>query len=162
MAGTIDELIEKLQSLQAFVASVAENKIEADEQDILDLNRAQMIVAGIDSSNKQLGEYAPLSVKLRKERGLQTDYIDLRFTGEFQDKMYMDKVGELQYELNSSDPKWEQGVDGNRSLQAQWPNAIGLNDDNEERVSDMIINDIDKNIDKFLTPGFKERKFVNV
>jgi len=155
MAGTVEELIGKLKGLESFANDAASVSLKQNESEILDLNKAQMLVAGIDSDGDQLGQYAPFTIQERSKKGLQTDYIDLRFDGDFQDKMELNPTGKTEVEFDSKDPKWDSDIS------KQWPDALGLTSDNEERAGDMIFIDIDKKIDKYLTPG-TSRKVVNV
>jgi hypothetical protein len=155
MAGTVQELIGKLKGLESFVNDSAAFALKVNSDEILDLNKAQMIVAGVDADGDQLGQYAPFTVEERSKKGLQTEYIDLRFTGEFQDKMELIPTGKTEVEFDSKDPKWDSDIS------KQWPDALGLTSDNEERAGDMIIKVIDVNVDKYLTPG-TAKKLVNV
>jgi hypothetical protein len=61
--------------------------LAAVNQSVLDeiarLITEDQLASGIDGQGRQLGEYAPLSVIIRQELGLQTKFIDLHLTGEF-------------------------------------------------------------------------------
>lgn len=155
MPGTVKDLIKKLDGLEEYVSRTVDFAIIENDDDILDLNKAQMLVAGIDSQGNQLGEYTPFSAKARKRKGLQTDYIDLRFTGNFQDRMKLKRTGKNKFEMNSDDEKWEV------KLSPRWPEAIGLTDDNEERLTGLIIKVLDTNLDKYFDVGTVKRP-VNV
>ena len=159
---TVETLILKLDSLPGFVQQSGNSSIEENKDDILDLNKAQMIVLGVDSDNSKLGEYAPLSVQERKKKGLQTDYIDLRFTGDFQDSMTVKKEGKG-FAIDATDGKWD-GNEISPTLSQQFPDALGLTPENENTVTEIIINKIDKEVDKYLStstpPGIKS--FANV
>lgn len=150
MAKTVEDLIAKLKNLPEFVKKVGSGNIEESKDDILNLNKEQMLTKGIDADGAPLGDYAPESVEIRKEKGLQTDHIDLRFTGEFQDSMKLNKQGD-KFEIDATDPKW----DGNalaRSLRDQWPDALGLTDESEEAVTKKLTDKISSAVDKYLDP----------
>lgn len=147
MSDTVEDLILKLKSLPEFTKAAAGDSIVDNKDDILDLNKAQMLVLGADSDGAQLGQYSPFSKEERKKKGLQTDYIDLRFTGEFQDKMSLNKIDDLSYEIDSTDPKW------NDKLRPRWPDALGLDSDNEERLTKILTDHIDFQVDNYLSTG---------
>lgn len=160
MSGTVEELIQKLKNLPAFIKAVGTKGIDDNSQEILDLNKAQMLVAGVDADGKDLGDYAPLSIEIRQEAGLQTDHIDLRFTGEFQDSMILKKEGDKRA-IDATDPKW----DGNalvRSLSQQWPAALGLTDESEEAVTKKLTDTINSETDKYLSSSVSPKVNVKV
>lgn len=159
MPGTVEDLIVKLKNLEAFVVKVGNKAIGDNSDEILDLNKAQMLVAGVDANSQQLGDYAPMSIEIRQEKGLQTDHIDLRFTGEFQNSMVLKKEGNT-YEIDATDSKW----DGNalaRSLRAQWPDALGLTDESEQVVTKRITDAIESETDKYLSTGTPPKVYTN-
>ena len=141
---TVEQLIDKLKELPEFVKDVCENSIEDNNQDIVDLNREQLRVRGIDMEGDKLGEYTPYSKKLREEKGLQTDFIDLRDTGDFQDSIKLKKKDRLKYEFEATDPKWED------ILQPRWPDALGLTPDNEEDLTILVTSILEKQVDNYL------------
>jgi hypothetical protein len=156
--GTIEDLIEKLKGIQAFIKKEAQNAIEENKKEILDLNKAQMLVLGVDSNDDKLGEYAEVSIfgdptrdiPGRLARGLQVEFIDLRYTGEFQDSevLYKSKDNqkdEFEYTMDATDPKWQD------DLSPRWPEAIGLNEDNQGKTAEIITNNVWQKVDKYLS-----------
>lgn len=150
-AGTVEDLIVKLKGLTTFVRVSASNAIDDNKEDILDLNKAQMLVLGVDNEGDQLGIYAPFTVQEREKKGLQTNFIDLRFTGEFQDKMVVEKTDLAKFELTSTDSKWE------NKLEPQFPDALGLTNENEDKLTKDLITQIDKDVDEYLEPNQQSR-----
>ena len=141
---SFDSLISKMQDLPDFVKEVCENTIEDNEADILDFNKEQLLVRGVDTEGASLGEYSPYTKQLREAAGLQTDHIDLRFTGEFQDSLKLEKKGELSYDFTATDSKWE------TELAPRWPDAIGLDPINEEGVTAVITSNLEFELDNHL------------
>ncbi len=166
-AGTVEDLIVKLKGLHTFARVSAANAIEDKKEDIIDTNKANMLVLGIDNAGDQLGEYAPLSVIKRKAKGLQTGFIDLRFEGGFQDGIVVEKIGLAEFDMTSTDEKWSQSnsvdisgvnisasdLDAGRSLSERWPDAIGLTDENENKLTGELIEKVDKDINEYLEPS---------
>jgi len=146
--NTFEDLIGKLKSLPLLVKATMDGTINNNADNIADMNRAQMLVLGVDADGIELGEYAAFTIKQRQERGLQTDYIDLRFTGDFQNSIGLNKIGDT-FELGASDVKWEDSISG-LNLSERWPAAIGLTDDNEDRITAVIEHNTDLEVDKYL------------
>lgn len=144
MSETVEQLIVKLKDLPDFIKEVCENTIEDNESDLLDFNKEQLLVRGIDTEGDSLGEYAPKSKELREAAGLQTDHIDLRFTGEFQDSIKLEKKGELSYDFAATDPKWE------NELAPRWPDALGLDPVNEDGFTAVITSNLEFQLDNHL------------
>jgi hypothetical protein len=157
---TVEDLILKLESLPGFVKAVGDGTIEDKAKDILDLNKSQMLTLGVDSEGAQLGDYAPLSIQERKKKGLQTEFIDLRFNGHFQDSMNIKKEGKG-FELNATDAKWN-GDAIFPSLSQQWPDALGLTEDNEKKVTDLLTEKIGTKVDEFLSNTTPPKVYANV
>lgn len=72
--------------------------------EMIDLNTSQML-DGLDSKGKALGEPAPTTKDIKGRLGLQTDWIDLKFTGDFQSAMFAKEITEDYVSLSSSDWK---------------------------------------------------------
>lgn len=140
--GTVEDLIVKLKNLPTFVDLVGDNSIAENEDTIIDLNKAQMIVLGIDADGDQLGEYTPYSSQIREAAGLQTEFIDLRFTGDFQDSIELNLTPNG-YEIDATDEKWTD------KIEPRFPDALGLIDDNEDRVTNIITSKIEKESEKY-------------
>lgn len=143
---TVEDLIEKLDALPEFVEKTADDEILNNEEDILNLNKSQLTKLGIDSEGQKLGEYSPFSVEVRKKAGLQTKFIDLNFTGESQKSMELNLNANGEYEINAPEKKWSD---------ERWPDAIGLTNDNEDKVTEILTNKIDKEVDNFLSTNTK-------
>lgn len=144
--GTVEELISKLKELPGFVEQVADNYFNDQENEVLDLNKDQMLVAGVDSEGVKLGEYSDVTAEVRANAGLQTDHIDLRFTGDFQDAMKLIPTGEAEVEITSTDSKWS----SNGDLRRRFPDAIGLTETSQDILTKDIIKTIEFQVDNFL------------
>ena len=156
----LEELIIKLKNLPAFLQAQGNAAIEENAIDIVDLNKAQMLVLGIDSEENPLGLYAPKTKKIRQAKGLQTDYIDLRFTGDFQNSMEILPDGNNKYELIASDGKWN-GNEISPTLSQRYPNALGLIKDNETKVTEMLSKFLDKAIDNYFQISTQPKVYSN-
>jgi hypothetical protein len=129
---TIEELVADLTSLKAFVQQGVDNAMVGSEQYIPDINRSQLR-AGFDANGEELGSYAESTKVSRKRKGLQTDYIDLNYTGKSQEGLNVSKVDDSKFELTTN-PNWDE---------QRFPDAIGIMNDNEDLVTEAIVENIE-------------------
>lgn len=88
------EVMEENESLQALA---------------IKLNREQLSNQGVDSTGTKLGSYADRSAYLRSQAGLQTNFIDLNFSGDFQDQFIIqDATGDSIFSINSEN--WKRNI----------------------------------------------------
>ena len=86
MGTVLGDLLRALQRMnEADAWSSAVNKAVLDE--IARLVTEDQLASGIDGLGRELGDYAPLSIQIRRDLGLQTSFIDLNLTGEFYDSI---------------------------------------------------------------------------
>jgi hypothetical protein len=137
---TVEDLIQQLKDLPETVQRGVDKAVIDDQYEIAEINREQLL-SGIDAEGNPLGEYRESTKAARRRRGLQTDYIDLKFTGKFQRSFEIDKKGD-DYSLTAKDPKWED------KLMQRWPDAIGIQKENEDRVTEIIKENIEFETDK--------------
>jgi len=63
------------------------------------------MLSGKRADGEQIGDYAPMTVEIRKAMGKQTDFVDLNFTGEFQDNIKFTEITAEYAQLTSTDWK---------------------------------------------------------
>jgi hypothetical protein len=132
---TVEDLINDLRMLPETVQRAVDKALIDDQFEIAEINREQLL-SGFDAEGNPLGEYRESTKVARRRRGLQTEHIDLRFTGKFQKSFEIDKRGE-DYSLTAKDPKWED------KLMQRWPDAIGIQKENEDQVTKVITDNIE-------------------
>jgi len=137
---TIEQLIENLKDIKSIVQDGVDRAIIGDEFDIVGLNKEQLL-SGIDANSQPLGSYAESTKKIRQRRGLQTDFIDLSFTGKSQDSIRTNKISDNSFEI-SAEPRWDQ---------KRFPDAIGITEENEKEVTEIVI----LNVEAVLNEKFK-------
>ena len=107
---------------------------------ILGLNRNQLVSESVDIEGDSFPNYAPMSVTMRKAKGLQTARMDFVFSGKLQKQMFI-KWNSDGFIITSS-------VDYANEVQSKWL-ALGLTDENlENLVRNIIIPSMLKNIFK--------------
>ena len=73
-----------------------------------------------------MGEYRPLSVTIRSAYGLQTDYIDLSFEGDYQDSFSIE-YGSNDFSIIATDPKTEK-------IEKRFTKARGLTEESKAEL----------------------------
>lgn len=93
------DAVERIDTEQLFLTAAKEQ-----EQLALDLNRLQLVAEGIDGDGKSLGQYSPLTKKIKQAKGQDTDHITLLDTGQFQERMFL-STKEIPIFIDSKDSK---------------------------------------------------------
>ncbi len=135
----IEDLIEDLSSLKETIQDAVDRAIIGDSFDIAEINREQLL-SGFDSAGNALGEYAESTKRIRQKRGLQIDHIDLKFTGYSQAGLGTSKLDDNKYQLTTN-PRWDE---------KRFPEAIGIQEANEDKVTDIIVINIEAVLDQKL------------
>ena len=124
----------KLRSLisnfKSFDDTLEEVTDEVMNDNLIDLVQGQML-DGENGDGQAIGTYAPSTVMARNRRGLQTNYIDLFFTGDFFQGMNVIDSGDS-YSVFSS-------VSYAEDLDIRYPMIFGVQDENKKLLKDSII-----------------------
>jgi hypothetical protein len=105
----LSEFNRKMTAADLDPNKLAAEILEERSKEATDLNRAQLR-AGKRKDNTSLGTYRPFTIEERLKKGLQVSFVDLRFTGSFQDKMDLQIKGNT-FDFPSSDWKFDKLVD---------------------------------------------------
>lgn len=140
--------INKLRTSKDFVtkATVVFLRNNTNSNIIAEYNKQQML-KGKDSKGEQLGDYSELRTAQRMLAGKQVGYIDLNFTGQFYDSIYIDSgvVGNSPVlTVNSDDPKLDDIMDDDR-----FKDALGLDQTDRDKVGMMIATHLQKELLKY-------------
>jgi hypothetical protein len=138
--ATIEDLLSDLKRIPELVQDGVDRAMLGDTFDVVQINKDQLL-SGIDAAGKELGQYAPSTKKVRQRKGLQTDHIDLKFTGASQDSLGISKLNDSKFEMPAN-PRWDQ---------KRFPEAIGFTKENEDKVSEIVIVNIEANLNPVLT-----------
>lgn len=123
---SLDLFIAKLKGLKVKANKLAEEtiKVEAPEA-----NRKQL-ESGVNADGEPISKqkiragattYANGYAKLRKRKGLQTKYIDAKFTGKYHESIEAKKKSATVYEIKATDPKA-------KTVEENLGNLVGLNE----------------------------------
>lgn len=149
---TEQQLNRKLAYLPTKVSTVVGRVVRNKEKEILKRNQQQLAkgqdsvgMLRADGSGSAYGGYRDRGhIKKRRERGLQTAYVDLKFFGGFQRDMYVKSDGSG-ISIGSNDKKTD-------ILVHHWGEDIfGLNDANFDWLLDEITNTLYTELKAYLT-----------
>lgn len=167
--NTVEDLILKLKSLPLFVDKVADGTIEENKEEIPDLNRAQLLL-GLGADGNLLPKYVDDPFFKSKESALRyqkwkkkispntskpEEVMDFYINGAFHNTIEL-IPGADGFDLTSNSPIASSVQGKTNDL------AIGLMPDNEDRLTEILINKIDTRVDLFLSTNTPPKVFANV
>ena len=132
----LDDIIDFLDELIAIDFDTAWFKaVDEEVQDlVIRLNTEEQLgKGGIDADGNSLGDYAPFTVNVRSDLGLQTDHIDFKVTGDYWRSfdVLVDKNG---YTVVSDTERFEELVNELGFTSRH----LGLTKENEQKVFKLI------------------------
>jgi hypothetical protein len=139
----LEVFVKKIAGLEKHLKKIGPDLLLKHEKEINDLNKKQMLEGKNTEGRIMQRGYSPQYAKKRKKAGLQTGFVDLRFTGKYQDTKKGAKVKEG---INLiSDVEYEKYLRGN------FPDHVGLDKPNAEQVATAISEPLAVVIDKYLS-----------
>ena len=143
---------EALDNLFRRIEALDESKLWFDsvtvnvQDEIIRLNtRIQLGEDGIDSLGESLGEYAPLTIDIRTNEGLQVSFVDFRFTGWYWSTWEIE-VNARDITINVDDERFNELV--NDLLFSE--DHVGLTEENMVIIQNMILINYNENIKRRL------------
>ena len=138
----IEEFIKRLDGVDHFATKRASELLFERGKKIVELNNAELMKGKNTEGGVIQRGYSAGYAKLRQKKGLQTSFVDLRFTGKFQDSSKPVKVlGGLDID---SDADYE------KHLRAKYPNIRGLNEAQSEIIAKEIAKELATDLKKYL------------
>lgn len=143
MAIEFDEFVKRFAGLKDFLNSISSALLLRYDKEIVGFNNEQLLRGvNVEGRTMQKG-YSPQYGKRRKKAGLQTAFVDLKFTGKYQDT----KKGVAAAKgINLiSDTEYEKYLRGN------FPDHVGLTKKNAETTAKLLEKEVAVEIEKYLT-----------
>lgn len=139
----LDDLIQKIESIQTDLDQITLDAVKSNEKAVLDLNRAQMY-SGIKSDGKNIKpQYTRKTKSIKRSKGQPTDRVTLKDTGDFHNSVFIsysnDSFIMLATDSKTTKLKKKYGRD-----------ILGLTDQNVIQTSQIIFDDIGNEIEKRL------------
>lgn len=139
----ISDKIRQLKSLD--IDRALDDSLKENEKEIVALAQSQMYDKGImNVQNPSVKEkYAPgtIAQKKKKARYPKTDFITLRWMGDFYESMKLIIFKEV-FVIGATDLKWVNYLEPN----PRFENALGLTEDSIKKVRDFVLPGILKRI----------------
>jgi len=140
----IEVFIRKLRNLQHFV-NVEGNRIAMKEAPLIESMQRKRLSKGKTTENKTIQKgYSPGYAKRRKKKGLQTNYVDLNFSGEFYESLQVTE------EPNYGSFDIVSDVDYARFLFDKHEDIVGLNKKDAHTLKKVIIERLEKSLRNYL------------
>jgi hypothetical protein len=116
------ELLNAMQ--QVSVLAVAEQSVSQTIDVIPDFNATQLAQGLRADGSRILPDYKPLTIEIKKLKGQETSFVNLKDTGAHYRKLYADLKGDV-IEYGSRDEKSD-------ALQKKYGRIYGLNSDSQD------------------------------
>ena len=139
---TLDEFIKRLGRLPSFLEKKSSELLLKHEREVVALNNAQLM-EGLNTEGKTMQKgYSKGYSSKRKKAGLQTSFVDLRFSGAYQDSrrgVKSDKGIDI-----------ESNTDYEKYLRGNFPKHVGLTKESSEKIAELLSGEVSVLTKKFL------------
>ena len=144
MSVTIDTFYRRLDGLKDFILREI-GEIMMRNASVTEEMQRQRLSKGKNISDKIIQKgYSPGYTKTRKRRGLQTNYVDLNFTGEFYQSLDMVPEGDFgKFDIISD-------VEYAPYIFNRYANIMGLNKAQTKELKDIVLKELKPAIRKYL------------
>lgn len=140
----IEVFIQKLRNLQNF-ANIEGNRLILDNAGLIESMQIKRLGRGKTKENKYIQKgYSPGYAKRRKKKGLQTNYVDLNFTGEFYESLQVTE------EPNFGSFDIISDVDYAPHLFKKYEDITGLSEANAKKLKKVLVTGLEKSIKNYL------------
>lgn len=139
---TIDQLYIKMKGLKGFLYKELNEFMRKDERKVIKRQQEQLLRGkNIRGGTIQRG-YSPTHAAARRARGLQTSFVDLRFTGRFFKGMSITERNDPgEFDIISD-------VSYYPDLVNRYPDIMGLDKHNKNELKKLIVKYLQKSLNK--------------
>lgn len=138
-----ETFVKRFDGLSEYLNKEGTKILLKHNNEIVSLANEQLMKGlNVEGQTMQKG-YSTQYGKKRKKSGLQTSFVDLKFTGKYQDSK---KLVAYEYGVDI-----RSGADYEAHLRANFPNHVGLTEPNAEVISIKMEDEIAKLIEIYLT-----------
>jgi hypothetical protein len=139
---TFEQFKKKFDTLPTWLPKEGAKVVMKQKTKIVELNNSQLLSGkNIDNEIMQSG-YSTAYGRRRQKKGLQTAFVDLKFTGKYQDSRKAVKA--------AGGVNIQSGVDYEKYLRGNFEGHVGLTEENAEVIAEAALNDIAKMIKNYL------------
>jgi len=144
MSRSLREFAQKVHGLRDFIIQEVQKTMIENADAIEEIQRKRLSRGkNIEERTIQKG-YSPGYAKTRKRKGLQTNYVDLNFTGEFYQSLDMVPEGDFgKFDIISD-------VEYAPYIFNRYANIMGLNKAQTKELKDIVLKELKPAIRKYL------------
>ena len=143
MAVTIEEFSRRWTNLPRFVIKDIDRLANEKSAIIEEMQRKRLAKGkSIEGKTIQKG-YSPGYAKRREKHGLQTNYVDLNFTGEFYESLELTETKPGEFTTISY-------VDYARYILDRYIGVLGLDKKDSKELKDIMLKDLNESVKKYL------------
>ena len=144
MAVTLEVFAQRFASLKEFITKEM-SRIMNEKSALIEEMQRRRLSKGKNIKDKTIQKgYSPGYAKRRKNRGLQTNYVDLNFTGEFYESL---EIKELPTEGEFQTVSY---VDYAKYIVDKYVDVLGVNESDAKRIKKIITDELSKTIKQYL------------
>ena len=145
MSGSLREFAQRVRGLRDFITQEVQ-KTMIENADVIEEIQRKRLSRGKNIEDRTIQKgYSPGYAKTRKSKGLQTNYVDLNFTGEFYQSLDMVPEGDFgKFDIISD-------VDYAKYIYGRFPAIMGLTKNEADEVKKILLKGLKEKIIKYLT-----------
>jgi len=140
----IEVFIQKLQNLQSFVTREG-NRLIVKNSDLIESMQTKRLARGKTQKEQYIQKgYSEGYAKKRKKKGLQTNFVDLNFSGEFYESLQVTEEPDFgSFDIISD-------VDYARHIFKKYEDITGLSKTNAKRLKTVLVKELENSIRNYL------------
>ena len=142
MAVTFDEFVKRVTELPEWLKKNEAKYLLKHDKEIVSFSNEQLLKGKNTKDETMQTGYSKQYGKRRLKKGLQIKYVDLKFTGKYQDTKKLVKY-DYGVDIRSA-------ADYEAYLRSRFPDHVGLNEKNAEIMAQIISEEIAPEIKKML------------
>lgn len=141
---TFEVFVQRFNKLLPFLKEKAPEIALKHETEIIQLSNKQLLQGNNIWDKVMQTGYSPQYGKKRRKAGLQTQFVDLKFTGKYQ------KSKKLVVDAQENGIDIISDVDYEGYLRENFPDHVGLNKKNADVISEKIVKELADETKKYL------------
>lgn len=147
---TIEQAISKLEKLTTFLDQTPNKLVLTPTRGVESLVKERIFLKGINSDSEEIGfGYSKRWAEARKAKGLQTDYVDLKFTGSLR-KSLTTKVDGANTVVMMIDNDFNYQEKAKEQERLRQMDIFALTEGEVNVLTDFVEQNFNLQIDKFL------------
>jgi len=137
-----ETFVKRFEKLPEYLKRKSGELLMKESGKIVELSNDQL-QKGLNTEGRIMQRgYSPQYGKKRRKAGLQTSFVDLRFTGQYQDTKKLVKAKDGANIISD--------VDYEKYLRGNFPKHVGLTEENADRISELLADEVAVLIKKYL------------